>query len=125
MKSLSFIFALFLISSTTSFGQSIFGNWTAEYTNQEGQTSKIQIIFKSDRTYTVDFGIDNQIEVNGAFTFSETQMTIWDTSGDYACPSEAKGVYAYSVTEDEMVMTKISDDCEDRGRGGKMVFKKS
>ena len=102
MKSLRLIIAVFLLSTTASFGQSIFGNWTAEYPGEDGQTTKVEIIFKSDRTYTVDLGMDNKIEVNGAFTFSETQMTIWE----------------------EMVMTQISDDCKDRGGSGKMVFKK-
>ncbi|MEM1218519.1 MAG: hypothetical protein AAGH79_06390 [Bacteroidota bacterium] len=124
MKSLRLIIAVFLLSTTASFGQSIFGNWIAEYPGEDGQTTKVEIIFKSDRTYTVDFGMDNKIEVNGAFTFSETQMTIWDTSGEFACPTEAKGVYSYTVTQEEMIMTQISDDCKDRGGSGKMVFKK-
>lgn len=122
MKTITLIAALVLFSFSSVIGQTFYGAWNTEVTNEKGEKVLVQLTLKEDRTYTVDFGIDNNVEVQGAFTFSETQITVWDTTGEYACPADAKGVYEYDLTDKTFIMTKIKDDCEGRGASGKMEF---
>lgn len=81
---------------------------------QDGSTMNIKVSLKGDGSYTVDFGNDGTIEINGAYTTEEDKINIKDVDAPQACPGEA--VYTYVATDSHLTMTRVSDPCE--GRGG-------
>ena len=102
----------------------ITGNWNMTVPNEDGGTITIQVSIKTDGKYTVDFGVDGQIEVNGEYQLDGSKMTIKDVSGPQACPQTA--VYTVAVSGNTLTMTRVSDPCEGRGGPeGVMAFSRS
>ena len=99
--------------------QSVVGKWKFEFPGEEG-TTVIVCDMKADGTYTLDFGADGTVELNGKYTLSGDTMTFSD-DGD----CKGKGVYKAEATDTDLTMTKISDECEGRGGPeGKMMAKR-
>jgi len=106
--------------------QSMVGTWMMTGETPDGQKMEVKLEFSDDGTYTVDVGNDGNVDVTGASSVDGDQMTIWDTSGEYSCPSDMKGVYTYSfLDENTLQMKRVKDACEGRGGPeGMMVFKR-
>ena len=100
--------------------QSIVGKWKMEFSSDEG-TFAIAVDLKDNGTYTLDFGVDGTIEVNGKYTISGDTMTINDVDGD----CKGKGVYTAKATSTTLTMTRVTDECSNRGGPeGVMVAKR-
>lgn len=67
-----------------------------------------------DGTYTVDLGNDGELDAFGNYTLADGQITFQDYDGKMACPPDAEGIYSYALSEHDLVLTKVSDDCEGR-----------
>ncbi len=115
--SLSVILSLFAFSWVSA--QSIEGTWEIRMPDDEGN-ERIAHFTAKEGSYQLDFNADGEIEVTGKYELADGQMTIWDTGGDpkVMCPGEAKGVYAVTITDAELTMKMISDECEGRGSIG-------
>lgn len=106
------IAALFL--PTTIFAQSIVGTWTMSVPAEDGSAIPIQATMKPDGTYQLDFGKDGSVEIMGKYKLDGDQVTVQDTkSGPDSCTGV--GVYRIAVTEKTLTMTRISDECANRG----------
>lgn len=100
--------------------QSIVGKWKFEFQTDQG-TMVMSANIKADGTYALDFGNDGSVEVTGKYTHSGDEMTIQDDAGDCT----GKGVYNVKVEGDTMTMTRVSDECPNRGGPeGVMVTKR-
>ncbi len=108
-----------------AFSQVHVGDWKMEYPNEAGEMQVFKLTITADGNHAVDFGIDGTIDVKGKHTIEGNTMTIWDTEGEMACPSDQKGIYTFSATSTTLTMTQVSEDCEQRGSpNGPMVFTK-
>jgi len=107
--------------------QSMVGTWIMTGEMPDGQKMEVKLEYSEDGTYTVDVGNDGNVNVEGASSIEGDQMTIWDTGGEYACPSDVKGVYTFEFLDDNTLqMKKVKDACEGRGGPeGMMVFKRT
>ncbi|MBT29048.1 MAG: hypothetical protein CMO01_05235 [Thalassobius sp.] len=125
MKTLK-LFLLISFFPTMLFAQSdIVGDWKLEYTDDQGQTVAVQLTISDDGEYTVDFNMDGKLEVMGKYEYEDGKMTIWDTGGDYSCGPDKKGVYNITASTNELTMSRVSEDCPDRGNPeGFMTFQK-
>lgn len=90
--------------------QSPVGKWKFQFETPDG-TLVIAADIKADGTYALDMGNDGSAEVNGTYTMSGDKMTISDDAGDCT----GKGVYTVAVTDNTLTMTRVSDECENRG----------
>lgn len=96
------------------------GEWKTMIPDQEGNMIPLLVSIKADNTYSVDFGADGVVEINGTYKSEDGQITIRDNEGSECT---GKGVYKYEVTADGMTMTRVSEECEGRGGPeGKMEF---
>ena len=117
-------FSLCLPFSLFAQSKSVAGDWKMEVQSEEGISVVIKASIKSDGTYTIDFGNDGKVEINGEYRLKGDHMIIKDVSGEFACTT-GQGIYKYSVTADSLTMEKVKDDCENRGGPeGKMVMAK-
>ena len=117
------IAALFL--PTTIFAQSIVGVWSMTMPAEDGSTMTMQADIKPDGTYALDFGADGKIEIVGKYQLDGDQVTVQDTQpGPDGCTGVGK--YQFAVTEKTLTMTRVSDECAQRGGPeGKMVMQRS
>lgn len=114
-----FSFPLALFADT-----SVVGNWQLSFPTDDGGTMTVKVSMKNDGTYTVDFGVDGTIEVNGKYKVEGDKMTIKDVSGPQSC--SGTGVYTVTVEGDTLTMKQISDECEGRsGPEGVLVFSRA
>lgn len=113
-QSFLFIVCIFLFSAAAS-AQSITGKWAGEFPGQDGQAALKFTLTITENTYQFDMGMDGKADVTGSYTADGSQITIWDTSGENACPADQKGVYAYVLSGDTATFTKVSDACAGRG----------
>lgn len=103
---------------------SLSGNWKMDVPDGQGGMLTIKVSLTTD-SYTIDIGMDGSADSYGKYEVKDGQITIWDTGGSNACPSDLKGVYKLTVTETEFKMDRVSDPCEGRGNpNGPMVWKK-
>ena len=115
--------AVILCLPFSLFSQDFVGDWTMEVVTSAGDKIPAKLSIQDGGSYTVDFGMDGNVEIHGNYELDGDQMTVWDKEGGEGCPSGAKGVYRYSIEGKEMTMERISDECETRsGPEGKMVF---
>jgi purine-nucleoside phosphorylase len=126
MKSMPLLVALFLCLSLSASAQiSLLGKWKIAIPTAEGDIIEAVLHISDERNYTVDFGNDGTTDVTGKYEVQGDQITVWDTSGEMACPAEAKGVYSFVVTSESLTMNRITDACPGRaGNDGKMSFSK-
>ena len=126
MKNLKmFCTALVLILPLFMFAQrSLEGSWTTTFPGQDGSAVVAKLVIGEDGTYTVDFGADGQVEINGTYKTDGNQIIIRDMGeGPDAC--NGKGVYNFTVDDVAMVMERVSDECPNRGgEAGRMEFKR-
>ncbi len=102
--------------------QTMVGDWSAKGADENGNPMTFKVSLKADGTYTVDFGADGTVEIEGKYTIAGNQMTIEDTGGPAAC-NAGKGVYTFELTETTNTLTLVSDPCEGRGGpDGKIMF---
>lgn len=92
--------------------QSHVGKWKMEVQSPEG-AFVIAVELTADGAYHLDFGNDGSNEVTGKYSLSGDTMTINDTSGNSDC--KGTGVYTVAVTATTFTMTRVSDECEQRG----------
>ncbi len=110
------LFLVCMALSLGAFSQNFVGDWTIEVPDKDGNMVPLKLTIAENGTYTVDFGMDGQVEVNGQYEAAGDQMTIWDTDGSAGgCEAGAKGIYTFVVTDTELKMTRVSDECETRG----------
>lgn len=103
--------------------QDFVGDWTMKMPADNGDMVDVHLSIKGDGSYTVDFGKDGNVEINGNYQNDGNQITVWDDGTGDGCPKGAKGVYNWAIEGDKMTMTRISDACTSRGGPeGKMVF---
>lgn len=101
--------------------QSVEGSWTTEAPGYEEGTT-IKIVLKMENGgYAVDFGNNGTTEVNGKYTMDGNQITIEDIDGTNACVGK-KGIYEVEVNATNLILTRISDDCQGRGGPDGMTF---
>jgi hypothetical protein len=118
-------FTLLLLSPAFLFSQgSIAGSWKMKAPAEDGSVQKIKFSFEEDGTYTVDFGMDGVVQVRGKYQMDGNRITIWDVDGEFACPSEMKGVYELDFTDDGLNVTKVSDGCPGRGNQDAFTMKR-
>jgi len=99
--------------------QSMIGKWKMEVPTDEG-TAVIAVNIQDNGTYSLDFGADGAIEINGKYSMSGDTMTFSD---DGEC--KGTGVYNVKATSTTLTMTRISDECSNRGGPeGVMVAKR-
>jgi len=118
---------LVLLFPLFSYAQSdIVGDWKIDWTDESGMTQALKLTIASDGTYAVDMGMDAYIDIEGKYEYADGKMTVWDTGGEYACLGENnKGVYQITASAGEMTMTKISEECPQRGsETGVMTFER-
>jgi hypothetical protein len=123
MKQSFFFVVAMLLFATTSFAQSLVGKWAGEFPGQNGQPALKFTLTITDNTYQFDMGMDGKADVTGGYTSDGKQITIWDTAGENTCPSDQKGVYAYTLDGDTATFTKVSDACAGRGDAPLVVKK--
>ncbi len=123
MKQSLFFVAFALLFTTTTFAQSLVGKWAGEFPGQNGQPALKFTLTITDNTYQFDMGMDGKADVTGSYTSDGKQITIWDTAGENTCPSDQKGVYAYTLDGDTATFTKVSDACAGRGDAPLVVKK--
>lgn len=87
---------------------------------EDGSVQTIKFSFEEDGTYTVDFGMDGTVQVRGKYEMDGNRIMIWDVEGEFACPSEMKGIYNLEFTDADLNVSKVSDDCP--GRGNQETF---
>ncbi len=92
--------------------QSIAGTWKMSVPADDGSTMTIKVNIAADGTYALDWGADGSVETKGKYTAENGKMTVQDTEGA-ECTS--KGVYNYKIEGNTLTMTRISDDCPNRG----------
>lgn len=110
------LFLVCMALSLGAFSQSLVGNWTIDVPDKDGNMVPLKLTIVDNGTYTVDFRMDGEVEVNGQYEVAGDQITIWDTDGGAGgCEAGAKGVYTIAVTDTELKMTRVSDECETRG----------
>lgn len=116
MKKLLFMSLVCLFFSATAFSQTsaIEGAWTGQVTGQDGQPVKVKMVI-TDNAYSLDFGMDGVVEINGSYLLDGDQVTVWDTDEKGGCPPDKKGVYKYAVVNDTVTFTKVTDACPQRG----------
>ena len=90
--------------------QSVVGKWKYEFQTENG-TLVMSADIKADGTYSLDMGNDGSVEMTGKYTISGDTFTIQDDAGDCT----GKGVYNISIAGDQMTMTRVSDECPNRG----------
>ncbi len=105
-------------------GQSLIGKWTIDVLSHDGGTVAVSASINADGTYSMDFGKDGSIDVKGKYELVGNQITMWDISGELACPSDLKGDYLVYIKGNEMTMSLLEDECVGRGRK-KMIWKKN
>lgn len=81
--------------------------------DQEGNPVPLQVTINSGGTYSVDIAGDGNVDINGKYELNDGKMTVQDTGGPEAC--NGKGVYSIEVTEKTLKMTRVSDECPNRG----------
>lgn len=100
--------------------QSIVGKWKFEFPTDQG-TMVMSANIKADGTYALDFGNDGSAEVTGTYNLSGDTLTVKDDAGDCT----GKGVYNVKITDETLTMTRVSDECPNRGGPeGVMVSKR-
>lgn len=102
------------------------GDWKTNIPGDQGQMMPMKVSIKADGTYSLDYGMDGVVDVNGAYQRNGENMTIWDVSGQSDCV-EKKGVYKVEIAADgkSYSMTRVSDDCAMRGGPeGKIAFQR-
>lgn len=118
--SILLLFPLFVMSQS-----SIVGAWMTEIPNPEGVIIPVKLVISEDGSYTVDFGNDGTVEINGKYELNGDQITIWDVAGEMACLDAGKAVYKFAVDAEAFAMTRVTDPCEGRGGPeGKMAFRR-
>lgn len=106
---LSFLFVLISFQSNSD----LVGKWYLEDENG----AKVYIVeFKTNLTYEVDLGANNDIDVIGKYSLQADKMTVQDTGGPEACDIAQKGIYQLKINANQLTVTKIQDECP--GRGG-------
>lgn len=104
--------------------KAVAGDWKMEIQSEEGISIVVKASIKDDGTYTIDFGNDGQVEINGEYRLKGDHMVIKDVSGTLACTT-GQGIYKYTVSATSLTMEKVKDDCENRGGpSGKMTMTK-
>ncbi|MBR9920711.1 MAG: hypothetical protein GYB31_07705 [Bacteroidetes bacterium] len=102
--------------------QDITGTWLTDIPGpEEGSTMTVNLTI-ADGTYQVDFGDDGQVEINGKYELEDSQITVWDIDGEGNSCKGVKGVYNFEVSETDLIMTRVSDPCENRGGPDGMRF---
>lgn len=121
MNKLSVLITCLVCFMTLSISaQSVVGTWKFEFPTDQG-TLIMTANIKADGTYALDFGNDGAVEVTGKYTLSGDEFTVQDDAGDCT----GKGVYKIKVDDTTMTMTRVSDECPNRGGPeGVMVSKR-
>ena len=122
MKYLPSLLALFCFFFSTSLSAqpAVVGEWTTMVPDKDGNMMPLHVSIRADNSYHLDFGSDGTVEVTGTYEAKGNQMIIQDAEGSNCT---GKGIYTFEVTDDGMTMTRVSDECEQRGGPeGKMAF---
>lgn len=115
---LGLLFSLpFALAAQTS----MTGDWKLELPDGNGNLLTFKVSMKADNTYIVDLNNDGTSEVQGKYTVEGDQITMEDTSGEYACTGQ-KGIYKFVIEGDKNTLSKVSDACPIRGGNGQMIF---
>jgi len=110
----SFLSASILFLFAGAFDTDPSGTWKMTMAGPEGNEVVASITF-TNGTYMGDFGMDGTIEVQGAYTLEDDQITLSDDKEKTTAEAcEGQGVYVISVDGDSMSMSLLSDDCEGR-----------
>jgi len=122
MKYLPSFLALFCfcLSLGLSAQSEVVGEWKTMVPDGEGNMIPFHVSIKADNTYLLDFGGDGTVEIKGTYQEKGSQLVIQDGEGS---DCTGKGIYTFEVASDSMTMTRVSDECANRGGPeGKIVF---
>lgn len=112
ISQLLFAAALLLVPFFTQ-AQDHIGSWQWTTTGPDGSAMPIQVTFKADNTFEIDFGADGQVEENGEYSMNGNRMTIKVISDGSQCTNKV-GVYDMSISGDTATATMVSDECDAR-----------
>lgn len=122
MKFLKLIILALLLPFFSYAQDGVVGDWKIEWDDANGHHT-LKLTLASDGTYMVDMEMDSKIDIKGKYEMDGDKMTIQDTEGEYACGEDKKGVYQITASAGSMTMTRISEDCPNRGsETGVMTF---
>lgn len=119
-----FLGVLFFVPVLLS-AQSITGSWIMEGTTPDGVKVANKVSFGEDGVFTVDFGMDGSIDVNGTFTVDGGKISLSDSMEESPCYGKV-GVYTFVVAGDEVTVQLVEDPCDARrGDGKPMTMKRA
>lgn len=123
MKSIfGVLFVCCALAPFVSAAQSPVGTWKTMVPAQDGKLTPLSVDISEDGTYKVDFGADGTVETKGTYKIEDGKMIIQDTEGS---DCKGQGVYQFKVDTESFTMTRVSDDCVNRGGPeGVMSFQK-
>jgi len=91
---------------------------------EDGSVTKLVVNMTDSGTYSLDWGGDGAVEVRGTYRTDGDQIVVKDDEGSGDCAGK-RGLYSFSTDGSTLVMTRIEDECENRGGpDGKMEFKR-
>lgn len=92
--------------------QSPAGSWKLNVPDKDGNMIPLHVTISDDGTYALDFGADGTVDTKGKYSIDNDKMTIQDTEG---ADCTAAGVYTFKNDGATLTMTRISDECPNRG----------
>lgn len=108
---------LFLLPFTGFAQISIVSEYTSQAPDEQGNMIPLKVSMKADGSFTVDFGGDGSVDVNGKYTIEGDQIILLDNF----CPDQ-KGVFKLEMTETVTTFTVVTDPCKRGGPEGKIVL---
>ena len=111
MKAIHRFFLIALLFVPLGLTAQIAGKWKMSVPDENGNMATLKVKISDDGTYALDFGGDGTVEVTGKYTDNGGKLTIQDNGSDCT----GKGVYSYKIEGNTMTMTRVSDECPDRG----------
>ncbi|MEL7123546.1 MAG: hypothetical protein AAFO07_29155 [Bacteroidota bacterium] len=108
-----FLLGALLMTPLLMNAQDFIGTWGWTTTGPDGNAMPIQVTFKADNTFTVDYGADGAIEENGEFSIKDGNTHIKIVTEGGACYNEV-GVYTMTVSGDVCSAVLVSDECDAR-----------
>lgn len=102
--------------------QDFVGNWKTAIAMEDGSSLPTSVSILDDGSYTIDFGIDGQVDVKGQYVIEGERVTIVDQVTLAVECAGVKGVYRFTADASTLVMEKIDDPCPGRGGEGPMRY---
>ena len=93
--------------------QDFIGTWGWTTVGPDGNAMPLQVTFKADNTFEIDFGADGTVEEKGEFSIKDGSTHIKVVTEGGPCYNKV-GVYTMTVSGDTCTATFVSDECDAR-----------